>query len=144
VLSGELAALDAVEAAAAPHGVKRAVRLSVAGGFHSECMRPAADRLERALAEVPMAPPRIPFVSNVTATPLADPDEIKAALARQVCSSVLWERSMRLALAVGVDAVLEPGPGNVLCGLMRRISKDIGSVPRLRGVEKPADLEGPA
>jgi hypothetical protein len=51
---------------------------------------------------------------------------------------------MRLALAVGVDAVLEPGPGNVLCGLMRRTAKDTGSVPRLRGVEKPADLEGPA
>jgi [acyl-carrier-protein] S-malonyltransferase len=144
VLSGELAALAAVEAAAPQHGVKRAVRLSVAGGFHSECMRSASDRLERALAEVRLAPPRIPFVSNVTATPLSDPGAIKDALARQVCASVLWERSMRHALAAGIDAVLEPGPGNVLCGLMRRIAKDTGSVPRLRGVEKPADLEGPA
>lgn len=141
VISGELAALDAAEAAAAQHGVKRAVRLTVAGGFHSECMRSAAQRLERALAEVRVKPPRLTFVSNVTGAPLADPDEIKAALARQVCSSVLWERSMRHALAAGVDSVLEPGPGNVLCGLMRRIAKDSGSVPRLRGVETPADLE---
>lgn len=144
VVSGELAALDALEAAAPAHGVKRAVRLSVAGGFHSECMRSAADRLERALAEVALRPPRIPFVSNVTAAPLQDPDEIKSALARQVCASVLWERSMRHALAQGIDAVLEPGPGNVLCGLMRRIAKDSGALPSLRSVQTPADLEAPA
>lgn len=144
VLSGELAALDALEKAAPEHGVRRAVRLSVAGGFHSECMRSAAQRLERALTEVPLRKPRIPFVSNVSATPLAEPAEIKAALARQVCSSVLWEQSMRHALAAGIEAVLEPGPGNVLCGLMRRIAKDAGASPVLRGVEKPADLEGHA
>lgn len=144
VLSGELAALDALEAVAGEHGVKRAVRLSVAGGFHSECMRSAARRLEGALAEVRVARPRIPFLSNVTGGPLQDPDEIKSALARQVCASVLWETSMRHALAAGIDAVLEPGPGAVLCGLMRRIAKDTGSVPRLRNVEKPADLEASA
>src|SRR5262245_10971356 len=81
VVSGELAALDALEKAAPQHGVKRAVRLSVAGGFHSECMRSAAQRLERALAEVPVRRPRIPFVSNVTATPLSEPAEIKSARA---------------------------------------------------------------
>ena len=141
VVSGELAALDALEAAAASHGVKRAVRLSVAGGFHSECMRSASERLERALSEVALRRPRIPFVSNVTAGPLTDPAEIKRALARQVCAPVLWERSMRHALGAGIDAVLEPGPGNVLCGLMRRIAKDAGVAVTLRGVEKPADLE---
>src|SRR5262245_30566915 len=135
VLSGELAALDAVEAAAAAHGVKRAVRLTVAGGFHSECMRSASQRLERALAEVTLCPPRIPFVSNVTGAPLEEPDEIKSALARQVCASVLWERSMRHALARGIMDYLEPGPGNVLCGLMRRIGKDAGANPRLVGVQ---------
>lgn len=144
VVSGELAALDALEAAAPAHGVKRAVRLSVAGGFHSECMRSAAQRLERALVEVEVRRPRIPFVSNVTGVPLQDPDEIKAALARQVCASVLWERSMRHALAAGIDAVLEPGPGNVLCGLMRRIAKDAGASPSLRSVQTPADLEAQA
>ncbi|NOT30935.1 MAG: ACP S-malonyltransferase [Planctomycetes bacterium] len=145
VLSGELAALDAAEAAAPQHGVKRAVRLSVAGGFHSECMRSASEQLERALAEVTLRAPRIPFVSNVTASPLRDPDEIKQALARQVCAPVLWERSMRYTLDSGIDAVLEPGPGNVLCGLMRRIAKDAGGqVVSLRGVERPDDLEVPA
>jgi [acyl-carrier-protein] S-malonyltransferase len=141
VLSGEIAALEAAEAAAPQHGVKRAVRLSVAGGFHSECMRPAAERLERALREVKLAPPRIPFVSNVTATPLTDPDEIKACLAKQVCASVLWERSMRYALDQGLSAFLEPGPGSVLAGLMKRIAKETGAAPVVRGVATPADLE---
>lgn len=140
VLSGEIAALEAAEAAAPQHGVKRAVRLSVAGGFHSECMRPASERLERALREVKLAPPRIPFVSNVTATPLRDPDEIKACLAKQVCASVLWERSMRYALGQGLSTFLEPGPGSVLAGLMKRIAKEAGAAPSVRGVEKPADL----
>jgi len=137
VLSGELAALDAVEAAAKEHGVKRAVRLTVAGGFHSECMRPAAERLERALAEVEIRAPRIPFVSNVTGAPLDDPAGIREALARQVCSPVLWEKSMRWALDQGLTEFLEPGPGSVLAGILRRICKDAGREASVKGVEHP-------
>lgn len=140
VLSGELAALEAVEAAARAHGIKRAVRLAVAGGFHSECMRPAAVRLGEALAEVDLTAPAIPFVSNVTGEPLQEPDAIKDALARQVCAPVLWERSMRHALGQGIDRFLEPGPGSVLAGLMRRIAKDAGATVEVRNVEKPEDL----
>jgi [acyl-carrier-protein] S-malonyltransferase len=142
VLSGELAALDAVEAAAREHGVKRAIRLTVAGGFHSECMRPAADRLRERLAEVTVRTPRIPFVSNVTGGPLTDPEEIKTALAQQLCSPVLWEASMRWCLEQGIHAFLEPGPGNVLAGLMRRIAKEVGVEASVRGVEHPEDLAG--
>jgi [acyl-carrier-protein] S-malonyltransferase len=125
VVSGENAALDAVEAAAREHGVKRAVRLNVAGGFHSECMRPAAERLAAALTDVEIRPPRVPVVSNVTARPVADAAEIRANLTEQICAPVLWERSMRwLVEERGVSAFLEPAPGNVLAGLMRRIAKE--------------------
>ncbi len=143
VVSGEIAALDAVEAAAKEHGVKRAVRLTVAGGFHSECMRPAAERLGVALAEVDLVAPRIRFVSNVTGASLTDPAEIKDALARQVCSPVLWEQGIRWCLDAGVFAFLEPGPGSVLAGLMRRIAKGVDGLPQdptVRGVEAPSDL----
>ena len=140
VLSGELAALDAVEAQAKAHGIKRAVRLTVAGGFHSECMRPAADRLAAALTEVEVRAPRIPFLSNVTGAPVDDPAAIKEALAQQVCAPVLWEISMRHALSEGVDRFLEPGPGAVLAGLMRRIAKDSGTQVEVRNVEQPEDL----
>jgi [acyl-carrier-protein] S-malonyltransferase len=141
VLSGEIAALEAAEAAAPEHGVKRAVRLTVAGGFHSECMRSASSRLEKALGEVEVRPPAIPFLSNVTAGPVSDPDEIKAALARQVCASVLWEDSMRHALSGGITEFLEPGPGTVLAGLMRRISKEAGTAASVRPMAVPGDLE---
>lgn len=136
IVSGELAALDAVEAAAKDHGVRRTRRLTVAGGFHSECMRPAADRLKRALAEVAIQKPRVPFVSNVTALPTNDPETIRTQLANQVCAPVLWEKSMRWALAQNLRKFLEPGPGEVLAGLLRKIDPDV----EIRSVATPATL----
>lgn len=138
IVSGELAALDALEAAAPEHGVRRTRRLVVAGGFHSECMRPAAARLAAALAEVEIRAPRIPFLTNVTGDFERDPQAIRAHLAAQVCSSVLWERSMRTALAAGVQRFLEPGPGKVLAGLMGKIERSAA----VRSAAAPADLEG--
>jgi [acyl-carrier-protein] S-malonyltransferase len=137
ILSGELAALEAAEAVAKEHGVRRTRRLVVAGGFHSECMRPAAERLRIALSAVEVRVPRLPVISNVTAAPVREPDEIRACLALQVCAPVLWERSMRWALEQGVREFLEPGPGNVLGGLMQKIDKGVS----VRSVAVPQDLE---
>ncbi len=144
VLSGELAALDEVERAAQGLGIKRAVRLTVAGGFHSECMRPAADELVRALSEVEIRPPRVPFLSNVTGEPLSDPVEIRSALGNQVCAPVLWEKSMRWALERDIARFLEPGPGAVLAGLLRRLAKETGRSTDVRNAEHPDDLEQPS
>jgi [acyl-carrier-protein] S-malonyltransferase len=137
ILSGEIAALDAVDALAKEHGVRRTRRLVVAGGFHSECMRPAADRLEQALETIEIRPPRCPFVSNVTALPTKDPVAIRRQLAEQVCAPVLWEKSMRWALEQGIRRFLEPGPGTVLAGLLAKI--DASAEVLSRAV--PADLE---
>lgn len=137
IVSGELAALDALEAAAKEHGVRRTRRLVVAGGFHSECMRPAADALAAALAEVEIRAPRVTFVTNVTGEPVADPEAIRGHLAAQVCAPVLWERSMRFALAQGFAEFLEPAPGKVLAGLLGKIDGDA----RVRSVAAPGDLE---
>ena len=97
IVAGELAALDALEAAAKEHGVKRTRRLVVAGGFHSRCMLPAKAALEQALGTVPIRAPAIPFVTNVTGELVSDPQEIRRFLAEQVCASVLWEKSPRSA-----------------------------------------------
>lgn len=136
IASGELAALDALETLAKDHGVRRTRRLVVAGGFHSECMRPAAERLARALQEVEIRAPRVPFVSNVTAAPGSDPAAIRRQLAEQVCAPVLWERSMRWALAQGITRFLEPGPGEVLGALLRKIDESA----QCRSVATPAAL----
>ncbi len=140
VVSGELAALEAVEAAAPAQGIRKALRLTVAGGFHSECMRPASERLRAALSEVEIRAPRLPFVTNVTGRPVTDPARIREHLAQQVCAPVLWEASMRWALENGVRAFLEPGPGNVLAGLLRRIAKEVGVAVECRAVESPSAL----
>jgi len=124
VLSGETGALDAVEAVAADHGVRRAVRLNVAGGFHSECMRPAADRLSAALTQFDLNTPHTPVISNVTARPVSGPDEIKDLLARQVCAPVLWEESVRWMLGEGMRTYLEAAPGKVLGGILRKIDRE--------------------
>ncbi|MBL6720174.1 MAG: ACP S-malonyltransferase [Planctomycetes bacterium] len=136
IVSGELAALDAVEAAAKDHGIRRAVRLSVAGAFHSEVMRPAAERLAQALASVEVRTPSVPVLSNVTAAPVGGPDEIRDLLARQLTAPVLWERSMRAAGERGIKTFLEPGPGKVLAGLMRKIDPEAV----VRSAATPADL----
>jgi len=124
ILSGEHAALEAAAAAAKDHGVRRTRALVVAGGFHSECMRPAADRLAAALSEVEIRRPEIPFVSNVTGGPTADPETIRTQLAQQVCAPVRWEQSLRWALSQGIRSFLEPGPGEVLAGIMRKIDEE--------------------
>src|SRR6185369_12957807 len=78
ILSGEIAALDFAETIAKDHGVRRTRRLQVAGGFHSECMRPAAERLKAALRDVQLGNPRVPFVSNVTGDLTTDPEAIRS------------------------------------------------------------------
>jgi len=148
VLSGELAALDAAEAAAKDHGVRRARRLVVAGGFHSECMRPAADRLTRALAALDLRPPAVPVLSNVTAAPVATVEEVRRTLGTQVCAPVLWERSMRHALGRGLRAFVEPGPGNVLGGMFGKIAEAVEAEQgaplapplQVRSAAKPGDV----
>lgn len=138
ILSGELAALDLAEASAKDFGIRRTRRLVVAGGFHSECMRPAAEALARALREVPIHPPRVPFVSNVTAAFSSDPAAIREQLAAQVCASVLWERSMRLALEKGIQSFLEPAPGEVLGGLLRKLDEGVEILSVARPEQVPA------
>lgn len=136
VVAGEIAALDALEAAAKDHGVRRTRRLVVAGGFHSECMRPAAQRLQRALAEVTIRAPRVRFVTNVTGEPESDPERIRANLAQQVCAPVRWERSMRWALSQGITRFLEPAPGKILAGLLGKIAPEA----TVRSAATPAEL----
>jgi [acyl-carrier-protein] S-malonyltransferase len=140
VVSGAFPALDAVEAAAKDHGVRRVRRLVVAGGFHSECMRPAADRLQAALAETQISDPRVPVISNVTAAPVTTAAEVRETLATQVCAPVLWERSMRRVLEEGHRRFLEPAPGTILAGILRKIDAEAEVVPVSRPEEVDAAL----
>mmetsp|Transcript_39568 Transcript_39568/g.105215 ORF Transcript_39568/g.105215 Transcript_39568/m.105215 type:complete len:361 (+) Transcript_39568:143-1225(+) len=100
------------------------VPLAVAGAFHTEFMSPAVDRLKEALSRVEIKAPRIPVVSNVDAEAHSDPAVIKSILTRQVTSPVLWEKTIGTMMARGYKEGYELGPGKVIAGIVKRISKD--------------------
>ena len=122
VVSGDNAACErAAELAIAAGG--RAIPLAVAGAFHTDIMKPADEAVAEVLAEVEIRPPEIPVVSNVDAQTHSDPEEIRELLIRQVVSPVRWEDSIQRMLAAGCDDFYEVGPGKVLRGLLKRISR---------------------
>jgi [acyl-carrier-protein] S-malonyltransferase len=123
VVSGEAAALAALEPIAGDLGAMKVVPLAVAGAFHSDLMRPADQQLAEVLARTPIQPPRVPVYSNVDAQPHEDPEAIRQNLVSQVLMGVRWEESMRRMLADGFDAFYEIGPGRVLAGLLKRIDR---------------------
>jgi [acyl-carrier-protein] S-malonyltransferase len=88
-------------------------------------MRPAAEKLAVALADVRLSPLRAPVVSNVLAQPTSDPAAIKELLVRQVTGAVRWEESVQTIAGLGVTRAYELGNGNVLKGLVKRIDPSI-------------------
>ncbi len=122
VVSGTSAAIDEVCRIAESQNL-RAIRLAVAGAFHTELMKPADTKLASVLDAVQIQPPRIPVWSNVDAKPHTDPAEIRSLLVRQVLSPVRWEKTVRGLLADGVEKFYEIGPGRVLAGLIKRVNR---------------------
>lgn len=125
VVAGSYAGLAAVEELATARKAKRVVPLAVSVACHTPLMGGAAESLSRALAETPLQPAHIPVISNVTAQPQSDPQEIRATLLRQLVSPVRWVESVRAIAQTGATAILEVGPKAVLAGLIRRIEQGI-------------------
>ena len=123
VVSGTLAACaQALELAEAAGG--RAVELKVAGAFHSPLMASAAEGLKAELARTEIALPRVPVLANVTGEyHQRDAESVRALLVRQLTSCTLWQKCMERLLADGFDRFYEIGPGRVLKGLMKKISR---------------------
>jgi [acyl-carrier-protein] S-malonyltransferase len=123
VISGDLEALDRAESLAAERGFRRAVRLDVAGAFHSPLMESARERLEGAIAATKFLPARFPVICNVDAEPSTEPAVLQRNLVRQLTSPVLFEASLRRAMSAGVAKFVELSPGRVLTGLVKRIER---------------------
>ena len=121
VISGETdAVLKAIEVARS-HGAKRAIRLNVSGAFHSPLMRVAETELAGAVGRTNFKDAAFPVVANVTGKAVTAGEELADLLKKQLTMPVLWSQSMVYLRAQGVDTFVEVGPGNVLCGLMKRI-----------------------
>jgi [acyl-carrier-protein] S-malonyltransferase len=123
IISGEKGKIEAAVAAAKGRGMKKIILLKVAGAYHSRLMEPARAAFTAYLATVPFSPPRFAVFTNTTGKAISDPVAIKAALGRQLVSSVLWEDCLRSAAAAGASEFWELGPGGVLAGLVRRTDK---------------------
>lgn len=122
-VSGSVEAVRAAMAEAETLGALKVVELQVSGAFHSRLMKPAEDRLREAVAETEMREPFFPVVANVSAEPVTEPGKIREAILQQLCSPVLWEKSMRYLIGREIGLFIEVGNGRVLRGLMRRIDK---------------------
>lgn len=121
VISGPTAGIDAAVVKAKEFGIRRAIKLNVAGAYHSRLMQSAQDRLAEELAGVSIRPPGIPVVCNFTADVAAGVAEIRGNLEKQVTGSVRWIESIQKLAAMGHTRFLELGPGKVIAGLVSKI-----------------------
>jgi [acyl-carrier-protein] S-malonyltransferase len=137
VVSGHKAAVERAIAIAGERGARRAIMLPVSAPFHCALMKPAADEMAQALAEVRLKEPLVPLIANVSAKPVRDPDEIKALLVRQVTELVRWRECVLAMKENGVDGLVELGAGRVLSGLAKRIDRDITT----SAIGTPAEIE---
>lgn len=137
VISGHRGAVERALAIAKEQGVRRAVMLPVSAPFHCALMAPAAEEMREALAAIPLHPPRVPLIANVTADEVRDPSLIRELLVRQVTGLVRWRESVLKMAERGVHIFAELGTGRVLSGLIRRISPEAETL----AAGTPAEIE---
>lgn len=123
VISGEKTALERAMAAAGEAGARKVVPLAVSIAAHSPLMTHAQAGFNQAVEATPISPPEIPIIGNVNAKPLATDEEIRADLQAQLTERVRWTETIQFMLEQGIDTFVDVGSGNVLTGLVKRISR---------------------
>ncbi|HEY2421337.1 MAG TPA: ACP S-malonyltransferase [Neobacillus sp.] len=125
VISGSRRGVELAGEKAKEAGAKRVLPLEVSGPFHSSLMKPASTELKAVLDSLNMKDAEIPVIANVSAEPMSDAAEMKEKLIEQLYSPVLWEDSVQKMIALGVDTFIEIGPGKVLSGLIKKVSRTV-------------------
>ena len=142
VISGSVSAIERAEELAKERKI-RAIRLPVAGAFHSPLMEPARVAIDERIEGITFSAPRFPIAENVAGALVSDPEELRSLLKRHVVSPVKWASSVRALTDAGATSFLEAGPGDVLTKLMKRIVPDaaaraIGSLEDARAAASGA------
>lgn len=137
VIAGNTEAIDRASELLKSRGAKRVLKLNVSAPFHSALMAPAQKRLAVDLEATRFDDLQIPLVTNVDATVVESAAAARDSLVRQVSAPVKWLESIELLIKEGVDTFVEVGPGKVLSGLMRQISREV----RCFNVEDAAGLK---
>jgi len=125
VISGAEENLNEFRKRAETQGARRVIPLKVSGAFHSRLMRPAMEGLKTAIAGCVFREPIVPIIANVTGQILNDTQSIKEELANQVINCVQWQQTIENMIVSGVTKFFEIGHGQVLSGLIRRISPEV-------------------
>lgn len=128
VISGSIEGVNQACEKMKAAGAKRALVLPVGGAFHSPLMEPARVELEAAINSTTFGQPICPVYQNVNASPVSSPDEIKKNLIAQLTAPVRWTQTMERMIADGATSFTEVGPGKVLQGLVKKVSRDIEAV----------------
>jgi [acyl-carrier-protein] S-malonyltransferase len=137
VIAGHRGAVERAVTRASAHGSGKSVVLPVSAPFHTSLMAPAAERLARELAPIPIEDPRIPVARNVDGGLIRSAVDVKPFLVRQVASPVRWTDCVEGLAREGATVFVEVGPGRVLSGLLKRILDGA----RGHAIEDPAGLE---
>jgi [acyl-carrier-protein] S-malonyltransferase len=138
VIAGDAAAVARAGELCKAKGARRVVALPVSAPFHCALMRPAQERLARDLQQVAFHAPRVPLVNNVEARLVSGATECRDGLVRQVSAPVLWLQCVERLASEGATGFVELGPGSVLSGLVRKITRDA----RVHNVEDVESLQG--
>lgn len=127
VIAGEKDAVERAAVVCKEAGAKMAVALPVSVPSHCQLMKPAADKLAGALADIKFSEPQIKVINNVDVATPVTADAIKDALVRQLYCPVRWSETVEAMAADGVTQLVEVGPGKVLTGLAKRINRSLSA-----------------
>ena len=134
VISGTIEGIDKACQLMTEAGAKRALKLVVGGAFHSPLMEPAKVELEAAIQATQFKTPKCPIYQNVTTQGETDPEVIKKNLIKQLTAPVKWTQSVQNMIAAGATSFTEVGPGAVLQGMIKKITKGIEPEIAVNGV----------
>lgn len=127
VISGTITGIDLACQKLTEAGAKRALKLNVGGAFHSPLMEPARVELQQAIESTHILKPICPIFQNVDPRPITDPQQIKSNLITQLTGAVRWTQTIEQMLAGGATEFIEVGPGNVLQGLVKKVSRTVAT-----------------
>jgi [acyl-carrier-protein] S-malonyltransferase len=124
-ISGTKEAIARAMELAKAKGARSVIALQVSGAFHSTLMQPTIEGMSQAISKIDFRTPEVPIVVNSTAKAVTTTREVKDELLRQLCHCVQWQPTVEYMLAEGVSTFIEIGPGRVLSGLIKRISREV-------------------
>jgi [acyl-carrier-protein] S-malonyltransferase len=137
VLSGKTDDLDKLILILKENSIKN-IKLPVSAPFHCNLMNKATNIMNDELNKLNFNEGENKLISNVTANEISNTIELKELLVKQIENRVRWRESVINMINSDVNHFIEIGPGKVLSGLVKRISKEV----KIDTINNQGDIEG--